>query len=246
VTLLLSLLLLSGCDQLPFDVSQFTGGGSSSDPLNDDPDEKGGSSSDASDDAASSGGAKLEVGQTFKAKEKKLILQGSQQGKPPPPAEGISRKQCGDLTDGGAAAGPGCATAEIECGQTIIGHTKGGGKMFNTRFYEKHFCTPATTNHNGGDERVYYARAPEGRKRLWFTLDSPCADLDLAVIKYEGGGECPSIDSNIQDCEMWPKDGRKREIVDVTSTGASDWLAVIEGKDDFEGAFALTLQCVDW
>jgi hypothetical protein len=198
------------------------------------------------DAAADAGGssAPLTPGQTFKAKEKTLILSGKTTG-PPPPAEGITRRQCGDLSDGGPVAGPGCITAEIECGQTIIGHTRGGVEKFNTRFWEKHFCTPATTNHNGGDERVYYLRSPEGRKRLWVTMDSPCADLDLAVIKY-AGGDCPDIDANIQDCEMWPKPGHKREVVDLTSTGEADWLVVVEGKDEEEGAFAITVQCVDW
>lgn len=228
----LTLLLLVGCT----DSNPLTGGG--------------GGSSDGSGGSDGSDGAgppeKIEAGTTFKAKEKTglLILPGTISG-PPPPAEGITRGQCGDLSDGGAVSGPGCVTAEIECGQTVIGHTKGGVQMFDTRFYEKFFCTPATTNHNGGDERVYHLVAPDGKKRLWVTLDTPCADLDLAVIKY-GGSDCPNLDSVVPDCEMWPKSGSKREVVDLTSTGTSDWLIVVEGKDDEEGAFAVTVQCVDW
>lgn len=229
---LLTLLLLVGCSgNNPLE--GISGGGSSS-----------------SGSGGEAGGAepaeKIEPGMTFKAKEKTglLIMPGTITG-PPPPAEGITRGQCGDLSDGGPVSGPGCISGVVECGQTIIGHTKGGVQRFDTRFYEKHFCTPGTTNHSGGDERVYHLRAPEGKKRLWVTLDTPCADLDLAVIKYSGG-DCPTIDSVVPDCEMWPKPGSKREVVDVTSTGESDWLIVVEGKDDEEGAFAVTVQCVDW
>ncbi len=191
-------------------------------------------------------GPPVAAGAKYVAKEKTglLILPGKTTG-PPPPVEGITRRQCGDLSHGGPVDGPDCITAEIECGQTIVGHTVGGVDRFNTRFYEKFFCTPATTNHNGGNERVYYLRAPEKRQRLWVTLDTPCADLDLAVIKVSGP-KCPTMDNHVPDCEMWPKPGNKREVVDVTTMGDSEWLIVVEGKDDEEGAFAVTVQCVDW
>jgi hypothetical protein len=67
----------------------------------------------------------------------------------------------------------------------------------------------------------------------------------MAVMRWDGP-KCPTLDDNVQDCDMWPKDGTKREVVDMTSTGVSDWLIVVEGKDDQEGAFAVTVQCVDW
>jgi len=193
------LLLLVACSgESPLEM--ISGGSSSS--------SDGTTSSDGSADAGTP--EKIEPGMTFKAKEKTglLIMPGTTTG-PPPPAEGITRGQCGDLSDGGPVKGPGCLTGTIECGQTIIGHTIGGVELYNTRFYEKHFCTPGTTNHDSGDERIYSLRAPEGKKRLWVTLDSPCADLDLAVIKF-AGGDCPNIDSTIPDCEMWPKPGTKR------------------------------------
>src|SRR5690606_9292206 len=136
---------------------------------------------------------------------------------------GITRKQCKDLDHGGPVA-DGCITADLECGQTIIGHTKGGVEVFNTRFYEAHFCTPATTNHSGGDERIYRIRAPEEMGRIYVTLDTPCADLDLAVIRWSGKG-CPTLSSDVADCEMWPKDGTKRERVDVPNTGGGYFLA---------------------
>jgi len=239
-TLLLSVLFAFGCNGNPLTGGGGGGGGGGGEAAGGG-DEEGG---EATADAGGGSSEPLTPGQTFKAKEKTLILPGKTTG-PPPPAEGITRRQCGDLSDGGPVNGPGCITAEIECGQTIIGHTRGGVDKFNTRFYEKHFCTPATTNHNGGDERVYLLRSPEGRKRLWVTLDTPCADLDLAVIKF-AGGDCPSIDDNVQDCEMWPKPGHKREVVDETSTGEDDYYVVVEGKDEEEGAFAITVQCVDW
>ena len=62
-----------------------------------------------------------------------------------------------------------------------MGHTIGGVQRFDSRFYEKQFCTPRITNHDGGNERVYTLEMPEGDWTAYVTLDSPCADLDVAA-----------------------------------------------------------------
>ena len=173
-----------------------------------------------------------------------LISQGSQAGRPDAPVEVVTRSQCSEISEGGPVDDYGI-TGRIECGEQIMGHTRGGVNAFDTRFWEVHFCTPATTNHSGGDERIYRLSVPEGRLRPWVTLDTPCADLDLAVIKWSGRS-LPTNSSSVADCEMFPKDGTRREIVDVTSDRATEWLIVVEGKDDEEGAFGLTVQCVPW
>lgn len=173
-----------------------------------------------------------------------LINQGSQQGRPDPPMEVISRSQCSEISEGGSVDAQG-VTGRIECGEQLVGHTRGGVQQFDTRFYEANFCTPATTDHSGGDERIYRLSVPEGRLRPWVTLDTPCADLDLAVIKWSGSS-LPTTGSTVNDCEMFPKDGSTREIVDVTSDRATEWLIVVEGKGSEEGAFGLTVQCMPW
>lgn len=227
---LLSMLLVGCTDSNP--IAEFTGGGG------------GGSGGDATADAEGAAeGEPLVPGATFKAKEKRLILPGSLSNKPAPPVEGISRGQCSEFDDGGPVT-DGCFTGTLECGQTVVGHTRGGVQRYDTTFYKQYFCTPATTNHDGGDERVYYIQAPDRPVRMWFTLDTPCADLDLAVMRVHGE-ECPAPGADVPDCDMWPKPGTKREVVDVPSTGQSDWIAVVEGKDAEEGAFALTLQCAE-
>lgn len=173
-----------------------------------------------------------------------LIHQGSQQGRPEWPEEVIVRSQCSEITDGGPVDANGI-TGRIGCGEQLVGHTRGGVAAFDTQFYERHFCTPATTNHDGGDERIYRMSIPDGRLRPWVSLDTPCADLDLTVIKWSGT-RLPTLGSNVADCEMFPKDGTTRERIDVTSDRATEWLIVVEGKDDEEGAFGLTVQCMPW
>ena len=173
-----------------------------------------------------------------------LILSGTDTSLPWP-VPGITSSQCDDLTDGGMVRSDGCITMEIRCGETIVGHTRGGVNHFDTKFYEKGFCTPATTNHNGGDERVYLFRTPPGKHRVYFTLDTPCADLDVSAMRWSGDA-CPTDPRTLGDCEMIQKTGTTRERVSVPAMDQWTYLVVVEGKDDEEGAFALTAQCGPW
>lgn len=153
----------------------------------------------------------------------------------------LTKSQCGQMSHGGKTV-DGCITAEIKCGETITGHTLGGADHFDSRFYRANFCTPDTTNHDGGDERIYRLVMPDGDWHADVWLDTPCADLDLGAMEWKGEG-CPTASASINRCEMWPKRGTKREHVELVSQHGSTWLIVVEGKDDHEGAFGLTVEC---
>jgi hypothetical protein len=140
-----------------------------------------------------------------------------------------------------------CLTAEIKCGDTVVGHTRGGISRFDSEFYAKNFCTPATTEHTSGDERVYLLRLPEEPTRALVYLDTPCANLDIAAFSTSGGGEtCPDASTAISRCEMNVRPGHTREQVDLFAKNTMEWWIVVEGQKDEEGAFALTVQCEKW
>ena len=160
----------------------------------------------------------------------------------PVDSAGIRAEECDKVEGGAAPEGPDCLSGTLSCGDTIVGHTQGGVQLFDTKFYEKRYCTPATTNHDGGDERVYKLVLPDRDLEVDVYLDTPCADLDLAAMEWNGD-ECPNEGSHIRRCEMWPKDQNAREKVHLSSKGGSTWLIVVEGKDDEEGAFSLTVDC---
>ncbi len=183
-------------------------------------------------------------GQKLPLRFRKAILPGQVSG-PPPPDQGISYDQCDDMADGGGLIDDECVTAEIGCGEVLVGHTRGGIHKFDTKFYERNFCTPATTQHDGGDERVYLLTLPDDRTRAIVYLDTPCGNLDLAAIKYDSE-YCPSDSSNIPQCEMWPKNGTTREKVDLYNDHPAKWWIVVEGQGNEEGAFGLTVQCEKW
>ena len=162
------------------------------------------------------------------------------------PDPSIHPDQCGDLSDGGPLSSDGCVTADLECGDRIVGHTMGGVERYDSRFYEKKMCWPLMIDHDGGDERIYRLHMPPGEWRAWVTLYTPCADLSLAAIKHQGR-TCPTIDHPIRVCEMAPKPDLMTERLELTTQTrpGSDptWYIVVEGPKDEEGMFELVVQC---
>lgn len=158
----------------------------------------------------------------------------------------ITRDQCDDLPDGGPLHENDCVTAEISCDQTIIGHTLGGVDLYDTKFYEKKFCWPATIDHDSGDERVYRLRMPPGEWRAWVTLHTPCDDLDVFGIRWDDES-CPTMGSNINVCEAKPEKSTTSERIELTSQTFNGkipiWYVVVEGKGEAEGAYSLHVQC---
>ncbi|MCB9668561.1 MAG: hypothetical protein H6736_03200 [Alphaproteobacteria bacterium] len=166
---------------------------------------------------------------------------------PPIPDPPIHRDQCADIQDGGPLGGPEpCVTSEIHCDEMIIGHTIGGVDEYDTTFYEKKFCWPKLIDHDGGDERVYKLVMPPGEWRAWATLHTPCADLDVAAIRYDKPG-CPDFNSTIHQCEMKPQSSTRSERIEMTSQTRPGqnaiWYIVVEGKNNHEGPFSLHVQC---
>ncbi|MBX2800251.1 MAG: hypothetical protein KTR31_21405 [Myxococcales bacterium] len=184
----------------------------------------------------------IEPNLKMKVRERRHVLPGMS-STPPPPEEAVTSGQCGDLTDGGPVAGPDCVTATISCGETVIGHTRGGVDQFDTAFWEKKFCWPATVPHDSGDERVYRLEMPDGEWRAYVWLDTPCADLDMMAALHTGD-TCPTLGHNVRRCESGLQKGSgQREMMELVHQGKATWYIVVEGSGDDEGAFALHVQC---
>lgn len=154
------------------------------------------------------------------------------------------------VEDGGPVAGPDCVTAEIQCGETVVGHTKGGVNRYDTKFYERNTCWPGTRNHNGGDERVYLFlpdksprfQAGETRQRVTVTFDSPCADLTFT--KMVGVlGSCPTDTAKLCDsANPFTRKGGKSQT-NITVDAGEVYYFLVEGADEAEGAFSIHVEC---
>lgn len=189
---------------------------------------------------------KLELTDARAKPDRAKVVPGTRTGEDGEGAK-ITEDQCDDLEDGGPVGGPDCFTARISCNETILGHTLGGVDRYGGPFYTSNHCVPQTDAYDGGDERVYLLDLPDGRWTATATLETPCADLDLAAVRWHKDDEsCPSRDATVTQCDMWPAPKKQPEKVTLVSQRRSRWVLVVEGKgDDEEGAFALTVTCVE-
>lgn len=209
------------------------------------------------DDFASSGDATTASNGTETSKPIQVGVQSSEHNKggffrnmvrkgPPP---GLTTDQCKQVNAGGPVKGPGCVSSEIKCGQTIVGHTRGGGKNFNTKWYDDHYCWPETRNHNGGDERLYRfdPNANGIPARFWGDVwfDTPCEqDLTFTVFMSRDSDVCPAKD--LKNCETpnpFTPQNRTRRNQRVLIDPGEIWYVLVEGADDKEGAFSVTFNC---
>jgi hypothetical protein len=166
---------------------------------------------------------------------------------PPPsgpklPAPALTEETCGQLTAG--AATDGCLTGTLSCDQTVVGHTLGGVKRFDTAFWREHKCWPDTVNHDSGDERAYRLTLPAGEWTATITLDTPCADLDMMAFEWSGQ-TCPPPGAEIERCESGRYPGKRREQVRIVTQEEKEttWFVVVEGGGTEEGAYALQVAC---
>jgi hypothetical protein len=133
--------------------------------------------------------------------------------------------------------GPGCVTARIACGDTIKATTVGGSQHFDGDRYLHSYCFPTTDDSHRGPERVYLFALQAGQ-RASFELDSPCADLDLAVLRWEGDG-CPAPTAGITECEGQNRGGGGR----VSVWNNRD--AHVDGGAEQGANFDLSVSCQD-
>jgi len=165
------------------------------------------------------------------------------------PPVGITSSQCTEITEGGPVNGPGCITSEIRCGETIVGHTRGGVNKFNSEWYDESTCWPNTRNHNGGDERLYRFD-PDANgipARFWanFWFDTPCdKDVDFTVFRTTDRSNCPTeFTPNCDTSNPNTKANRTRRHQRVMVDPGEVWYVLIEGANETEGPFAVTLTC---
>lgn len=147
-----------------------------------------------------------------------------------------------DPLDPGPVPGPDCLSGSIACGSSVTGTTVGGSDVLDEAFYEAVFCfVPSDTY--AGAERVYTFVLPAATVAS-IALDSPCADLDLVVVRWEEEKRCPRENSltGACDADAGPGDGR---VDDLWSSNDDDarYLLVVDGKDDVEHNFTLSVTC---
>lgn len=137
-----------------------------------------------------------------------------------------------------------CVTDTIGCSQERVDTLVGGDSDFGAEEYEAWYCTYTGGDPWSGSERVY-AFAHPGTGNVTFTLDSPCAEMDLAVVRWgywATDRQCPTGASTlVSECEM--DDGGGGGSVTVWNNEPADYLVIVDGVDGAQDNFALSVSC---
>ena len=137
-------------------------------------------------------------------------------------------------------AGPDCLSGTLFCGDTISGTTVGGSDQLDETLYERNYCFVPYESY-GGAERVY-AFDLQSDGVATFTLDSPCSDLDLIVFRWEETDRCPTEDHMTAECEADTSRGGGK-VADLWNNSSARYLIIVDGKDEAEDNFTLSVSC---
>jgi hypothetical protein len=150
-----------------------------------------------------------------------------------------------------APAPKGCITKTIECGDEIDATNEGGAREFDDEFYQVSTFAPFGANYGDSPEVVYQLKlGPHTHADL--TLVSPCADLDLGTMLFEGknGGlkGCPVPRGNHQDTNMSVSETAVDTIAIETTKPSGkklsdNYLVIVDGKKGDVGNFRLDVKC---
>ncbi len=135
-----------------------------------------------------------------------------------------------------------CVTSAIACGQTIEATPAGGDSDWTGADYTAAFCFPNLDRHDyAGPERIYALDVPANTTAT-VTLEAPCADMDLAVVRWEQD-TCPGDADPLTTCEG--SDAEGDDQVSVSWDRDTRWLVVVDAKNaaDEEANFRVSVAC---
>jgi hypothetical protein len=134
-----------------------------------------------------------------------------------------------------------CITAEVKCGQAILGHTAGGSSVWDDTFYRSKFCAPADEGTYLGRERIYWLDSPT-EVEVQVELKSPCEDLDLFLVTWSDPNVCPTANNSVSSCEADTSRGGGRVISQNINHGYT-YLIGVESRDGKDAPFEIEVRC---
>jgi hypothetical protein len=152
------------------------------------------------------------------------------------------------LCDQSISTGPptnDCVTSTLSCDTRKIDTLKRGYALYGAAAYQAWYCGWTGGDPWSGSERVYAFEHP-GTGTVTFTLDTPCAEMDLVVLRwgyFASEGTCPTESTSlISECEMDMDSGDSGQV-SVYASSPADYLVIVDGVDGAEENFSLEIAC---
>ena len=150
--------------------------------------------------------------------------------------------ECGTIKAARTPRGKDCVTAELACGDSIVGTTEGGLSEYDDHFYSgDSFCSALPDNYSGS-ERAYRFAMPANAEAV-IVLDSACGgDMDLIAMRWPETESCPNIHHSLGQCDEDDSKGDGRLEL-YSDKRERNFILVVEGKDGIGGEFGIKIDC---
>jgi hypothetical protein len=133
-----------------------------------------------------------------------------------------------------------CASDELVCGGTIEASNAGEAmsQLDGSNYSSYWACQVVGSGSYLGPERYFEFTHPgDGNVRV--SLDSPCGDLDLFVLRWQDG--CVRDDYPVQECEG--EVGRGGGSITIWNNEPARYLVIVDGPEGSLDPYAVSLDC---
>ena len=132
-----------------------------------------------------------------------------------------------------------CPSTTLACGDSLVSSNADAETTLDGRHYSSAWaCAVVGDQSYRGPEQVIEFTHP-GTGDVTVRLDSPCADLDLFVARWEDG--CLSPGNAVVECEGVVQRGGGS--VTIWNNERARYLIIVDGPADQQANFGLSLQC---
>jgi len=136
-----------------------------------------------------------------------------------------------------------CQAAELTCGDSIIATNVGGPSNLDGSAYSSFWACAVVgrDSYTGSEQHFFFEHPGTGYVRIG--LDSPCEELDIFAIRWDGGS-CVQEGLSIVECEA-----------NIDSSGGwfyiwnnspSGYVIVVDGPNGETGPYGVTINCDDY
>lgn len=185
-----------------------------------------------------------------------LLISGCDGAKDTAGDDGLDGGFDGGGADGGGSGGGGggadvdcdadyrttvdtCESGALSCGDTVYASNLGAPSALDGSNYSSFWaCQVVGFGSYLGPERMFEFRHP-GTGDVRVALSSPCADLDLFVMRWEDG--CVRDDYPVNECEGAVGGGGGS--ITIWNNEPSRYLIVVDGPEGQTDNYAVSLSC---
>jgi hypothetical protein len=136
-----------------------------------------------------------------------------------------------------------CQAAQLSCGDSIIATNVGAPTNLDGSVYASFWaCAVVNTEAYAGGEQHFFFEHP-GTGYIRIGLDSPCEDLDIFAMRWDGNS-CLQEGLSIVECDGEVSSGGGWFY--IWNNQPSGYVIVVDGPSGQTGPYGVTLNCDDY